>query len=547
MPNIREVNAGNIGLQPTEIGVEATAGAARRIGAFYNQAGNALAETGQRAGGAIRDAGDAAVKFEDHREISAGIKNGTDLMANLTNMWNQTIKAPGLDPNDPSVAAKFKAETLEPALQQFQSGFNTEASQTWAQHFVGQYRQHMSEKTSADMSKLAGDAVQTNITQTINRLGSMARSDPSSLDFAMKTIDESIGAIVASSPTLSPTDAAKARTEVSQKAKEGIVKSAVMGMIEKNPGIDLGAIEKKYSDYINGPELAMFAKAAKTQARSDFLQQKQIEAYQRQQGEQAVHVASNKNFSDNVTIDPSTNRPIIKPEFFTQALDIAKKYPDAPNSGTVAKTLLDWGEHQQNLKDSAIRSDPTVKQDFVDRMFTTDNPTSEIELMRAQVKGQLSKDDFTSMHQMVKTLQESPLKGPVWKDTMDAVKSDLIVSVPGIPGKDTVGTNNYAKFAQSFIPQYLVASRAGTLQPNALDIKDPESMISKAMAPFRRTQSQRMSDYISAAGGLTVGGGSQEPTKPSTEAARPKSKAERDALPRGTKYVAPDGSVRTRE
>jgi len=74
--------------------------------------------------------------------------------------------------------------------------------------------------------------------------------------------------------------------------------------------------------------------------------------------------------------------------------------------------------------------------------------------------------------------------------------------VPGLPGKDSVGISNYSTFMQTFVPQYLAKQRAGTLPPNALDVKDPNSMISQAMAPFKRTQAQRMQDYVGAAGGI---------------------------------------------
>jgi hypothetical protein len=212
--------------------------------------------------------------------------------------------------------------------------------------------------------------------------------------------------------------------------------------------------------------------------------------------------------SESVEIDPATNRPSIKPDYFKRSLEIAKM-PNAPDG--LARTLIDWGEHQQNLKDTAIRSDPVVKQDFTERMFSSDHPVTEIDLMRAQINGKLSKDDFASMSHMVKTLEESPMKGPIWKDTMDAVKSELVLNIPGLQGKDIVGIGNYAKFAQAFIPQYQAAVRAGTLPPNALDVKDPESMISKAMAPFKRSQADRLRDYTTAAGGINFGGDVPEP------------------------------------
>src|SRR5260221_498635 len=144
MANIRELDAPkDLGLRPTEIGVDAIAAAARRIGTFYNQTAEARSDTGQRIGSTIKEAGQVAVDYMDHREISAGAANGALFMANMNQAWEE--KAKHADPNDTTVAAKFREETLEPALQQFQQGFNTEKSQAWAEHFVDQYRNHMFE------------------------------------------------------------------------------------------------------------------------------------------------------------------------------------------------------------------------------------------------------------------------------------------------------------------------------------------------------------------------------------------------------------------
>jgi hypothetical protein len=514
MANIREDNApAGLGLQPTEMGADARLQVARRGGAFYNQAAEALAGTGQRIGSTITDVGKVADDYVTHRDISQGAKDGTGIVANANTQWNEIAKKS--DPNDPATAQKFLTETLEPALDKFKEGFTTERSRQWAEQFTDQYRKHMFEKTASDMSTLAGIAVQQNVHQTVNQLSSAAASDPSSLDFALKTIDHSIGGMVSSSPNLDAETGAKVNAQLTQQAKEAVVKAAVSGMIQKNPNVDLDAIQKKYPEYINGAEIKMFQKAAQTQAKVDTLQNKQLETYTRQTNERAAEHAANQNLSKNVTIDPQTSRPVIKPDFFSDALEIAKM-PDAP-AGT-ARALIDWGEHQQNAKAENVIDDPIIKKDLTDRLFDSDKPTTRIDLMKAQVKGQLSNNSFQAMERLVTELETSPLKGPVWDSTATAVKDALIVNVPGLPGKDSVGTANYATFMQTFIPQYLAKERAGNLPPNALDVKDPNSMISQAMAPFKRTQGQRMQDYVGAAGGI---GAKPEPAvQPSNQQTR---------------------------
>jgi hypothetical protein len=546
---IRTIDAPALGFQPTETGIESTAQGARRVGAFYSQTAEDFTNTGSRIAGAVREAGDVYVKHLDHEQISEGAKDFAQRQLDLTQKWTDIAKDPAAA-NDPAVAQKFRDEVLEPSLDAFKGKFTTQRAQQWAEEHADALRNHMFQKTAADQSTLAGEAVKTNIAKVANSSAATARLDPSSLDFQLQTVESALKGVVESSPTLNAEQVARVSGEVLQKAKEGVVKSAVIGMIEKNPNVDLSKIEKKYSDFISGPEMQMFQKAAQVQARKDALLERQTQLIAKQQAELKAHADANRNFSDNVTIDPQTHRPIIKPEFFNGALDIAKNNPDAPNAQTTARTQLDWGEHQQNLKDESPRTDPAVKQDFVDRMFSTDHPTTEIELMRANVNGQLNHNDFNAMHQMVKTLEQEPLKGPIWHDTMEAVKADLMVSGINLPGKDVAGIKNYASFAQTFVQQYLAAARQpGGVPPNALDLKDPQSMISKAMAPFKRTVAQKMQDYMAGIGGapgapgnLTAPGTTITGVKVENQPAV-RTKAEYDKLPSGSSFIDQNGKT----
>ena len=425
----------------------------------------------------------------------------------MTDQWNKKISDPKLDPNDPTIKQQFMEETLEPALQQFKSDsgfFTTEKSQQFAEQQIEHYRQHMEDKTSADMSTLAGIALKTNVQKTINNLSSMVASDPSSLEFALQSADHAIGAKVSSSPTLDATTAASVRSEVGLKAKQDIVRSAVIGMIQKNPNVDLDGIQQKYGDYINGAEMKMFQKTAQVQARSDAADgEVRCSAWpQKSIGRpECARRLRTKVITDNVSIDPQSGQPVINPKFFQQTLDLARKNPNAPSAAATVRTMLDWGESQQNKERKAV-DDPTTVTGLTNRMFDPNKPTTEMDLMRAQTQGKVSDHTYTQLSGMVKQLQETPLKGPIYQDTMKAAHGSLVLNVPGIPGKDDKGEQNYASFVQSFIPQYLSKFRDGSLPPNALDIKDPNSMISQAMAPFKRTSAQRMQDYVSSLGGI---------------------------------------------
>jgi len=101
MPQIPEYTAKPPGITAPETGVEAFAMAGRRIGAFYHQEGGELA-------GALSGAAREAQDFLDHQEISHGAVAYAGLMGDLTDEWNKTVAS--ADPNDPTVAGKFRAQ-----------------------------------------------------------------------------------------------------------------------------------------------------------------------------------------------------------------------------------------------------------------------------------------------------------------------------------------------------------------------------------------------------------------------------------------------------
>lgn len=278
MPQIRTYEAPQgLGLNPTETGIEATAQAGNRIGRFFNQAASATQEVGNEAArgysSAIKDAGDVAVQYEDHRQISHGAATYAQVNDVLTQKWNDTAK--NADPNDPTVAQSFRENVLEPTLDKFREGFTTENSQKWAESHIDSLRNHMFEKTSADMSSLAADAVSVNVRQTANSLSNTAVNDPSSVPHLLDSADSMIGGMVDSSPNLKGEPAAKARMELTQKMKENIVKSGAIGAIQKSADPEATAAEwsAKYPDYINGDEIKMLAGNARQQIRAARIDQ----------------------------------------------------------------------------------------------------------------------------------------------------------------------------------------------------------------------------------------------------------------------------------
>lgn len=541
MPNIRQFDTPALGLNPSSLGTDAAAGAARRMGGFYNQVGGAEQELGQETGrlgsergamfrslgkdasSALETAGNEYVKYEDHKQISHGAAVASDMFVNLESQWNDTLK--NADPNDPSVAAKFKETVLQPSLDNFNQNFTTENSQKYAEGIIERYRSHFDTKTAADMSTMAGIAAKENATKTINSLSSAVYLDPSSLNTAIDTLKHSAGSIVDSSPTIDAETGARVKSELNQKGVESLVKSAVSGMITKNPNIDLDAIQKKYPEYINGAELKMFQKAAQTQAKVDAYHDKSAALAQKQLDDQKVHAGATKVISDNVAVDPQTNQITLNPKFFNDALEIARKNPDAPSAGATVRTMLDWGESQLN-KERKVVTDPAAASAIDANMFT-DNPTSKMDILKLEAAGKLTRSDAETRIKIIDQRDKMP-SAPAFKFAMDGAK-ELIEGRTS--GEKSLQAGKYAAFMQDFLAEYQRQKMAGTLPPNSLTLSDPDSLISKMIQPNKSP--------LAAAIGGNGGIGAPAPRNDAMPAIPPASER-----PAGSVYETPRGKMK---
>jgi hypothetical protein len=545
MPQLQEyVNRENI--QPTDRGTEARVQEGRRVGAFANQQAESLRDfanrTGQQIGSAVRDAGDAAVQYQTHREIGQGVGTFALMQDDITNKWNDTAK--NADPNDPSVRQKFIEETLNPTLQKWGETFNTEGGQKFAQTQTRDLLNHMYEKTSADMGSLAAQAVSNNVRTVGNTKSNTAINDPSSVPHLLDSVDTSIGALVDSSPNLKGAAAGRAKTELSEKLKESVVKSGAYGAITKAaPGQEEKVAEewiRKYPQYINGEEARTLAKAAKAAAKNNDNMDKAAIAYQRQQGNDAVKADVAKNLADNASVDPATGRVTFKPAFFKNTFDLVRKYGEAaPDAAEQAKTYLNWGQLQLRERHENVASDPAIKTDLYTNIFSAGKPTTDVDIYKAEIDGHLNRFDAQNLLNLRKAVEDRPLTGPQWHDTIESVK--------GLLGTDPNGHEAFGKFVSAFIPEYQRMARAGTLPANALDLRDQNSMISQVMAPYRREPQQMFIDRIGhgliAPGEL---GNIPQGVPPVKGAAPPKQvKSIEDAqkLNPGTRYVTPDGKI----
>lgn len=480
------------------------------------------------------------MKWEDHREIGALSATGAHLMENYNKAWDDVAKnADPADPNALTAAAKqFREETLEPALAKWQEGASTENAQRFAQSFADRFREHMFQRTAADIANHASDFVHTSIQETANANNNSLYRDASNLPLIFDNSDKSLSHLVQSSGVTAE-QASKITNEIGFKTKQSYVNSAIEGAIAKGAPYQQIIDDPKYKPYVNLQEIERYAREEKRQQREDQIQTRQMQLLQKQQAESDFHTAISKAHADNESFDPATGKVIIGPRTIPQLQAARKAAADSGIDTSAVDTHISWVEAQQRERKEPVVSDPAVTADLDTRMFSANNPTTDVDIRKAEVAGKLNRYDASTRLNLLKALEDKPLTGPIFRDTIESVK--------GVLGSDPKGHEAFGKFVQQFIPEYQRMSRAGTLPPNALDVRDPDSMISQAMKPYRRDPMQMLMDRASH--GLLTPQEFVPPPAQSRALAPPiKVATPQDAakLNPGTRYITPDGKIYVR-
>lgn len=263
------------GLTISDKGVNAVEQSAQfGISAARSEAAD-LRQSGQDLGGAVRSVGGVAAQayqqFVVQPEISRAAKDASSLQFDLTNKWNTALRT--ADPNDAGVAQRFREQVLEPALEDFTSKYDTTADgRKFAESQANNFRAHMLDKQTVDMSNQAANALTVNLDKTANNLTNMVRADPTSFDHALQTFKGSVDALVGSSTFLSGDAANKIRTTITQKAASELAKAAILGTAERSPKDAQALLDSgKFNDLVDGNEMSSMIKTFTRMQRTDLL------------------------------------------------------------------------------------------------------------------------------------------------------------------------------------------------------------------------------------------------------------------------------------
>lgn len=399
MPQIPEYNAPNAtrGFQPSEIGVDATAQAARRIGSLAQEGGNAIKE------GIDTFANSAAQVAEEHygrQEVLQVGAQEADARSQLTDSWNAFRQ--NADPNDPTTADKWLEQQAKPMLEdRFGGASISKAGERARIEVQNGLLNHFGEKTKADMNIVAKEAATNNLVTMGNKNSAAIVNDPSAFEDVNRSIGDTFNRYLANNPNLSAEDTAGIRRMEQQFYKTNSI-AAIHGTVSQ----DLEGVgpDKAESDIASG-RYSQYLDA------KDLVQMKQYIQMQRNQGEhqkiarqneadKLEHKGAEEDASAMMKTIASAPGAAPGPGWFNSLNQFITKHP---NDIALSRELMISGN--QALEDSIsgkfTQSDPNVMQSFRERMYSAD-PTkipSLFEITRAANERQISRYDAAALHQ----------------------------------------------------------------------------------------------------------------------------------------------------
>jgi len=306
MAAIKEYNAPNAaeGLNPSNAGLSAEESLAStaistgsRIRQDYDQAGRAIGSGITAVGEA---AGAAYKQFVEQPDINKIALAQAQTQSDINDAWDEAQKKGNL--NDPTLGKKFIEGDLEDKLTDFVDGATTKAGKQYAFDEAVRMRNHMFEKTTADVATRAGQAVMVSMDEQKNILSNAVRKDPTSFDSALAAWNAGLKARIASSPGLDAGTASKLQTIVSEHGASELAHAAILGTAAYDPAAAKAMLDSgKFDKYVDGTQTAAMIKNMDYASRA-------TQNFQRAEQDRAAQATSDKAVRDyelQVRQDPS--------------------------------------------------------------------------------------------------------------------------------------------------------------------------------------------------------------------------------------------------
>ena len=503
MPNIREYTNKISGLQPSDRGVQAAINAGRAEAQAVNAFGEAV-------GTGIKEAGTAWVKVKENEEVSLFLKTQAEAQAGLSTAWQNFAKT--ADPNDPTVAARFREEQLEPILQELTLGFQTEQGKKYAEASIAQMRQHFFEKTAADQASMAGFAAVKNLDDTQIALSNAVMADPTSLDLTLGVVDTAVEAVIARNPNLTVAQQSQLRLDLRNKMRTEVATSAFTGMARGNPDEAMKALAGGWgSAILDGTErnrlyglAASYKDAQEQDARAAVATQK---AAQKDDFEAKTATLSAAMW------DPRTGTPRLPPNFGQTLVELSQH----PGADAGAINAL------RNAAASAVQDEINGTYRFTDNATWTTlasrvgeppgspNALTTTQVDQAYAAGKLAAVDYRFLRQAVTPEGRG---NAVANAAMSRLNKNLELIKPLIAKStmysiDQTGTANYQAFFKDTYDAFNSLVAQGKTPSEAVDIltdpRDPRGL-QQRMGPYQvgnKQAMQNMRSRFAAEGGPT--------------------------------------------
>ena len=572
MPNITQYTNPD-----TTIDTTGFSQAARRIGAAATQTAGSVEQAGRQLGQGIEqganELGKTVEQHIDYWDQTRVLSQKTAVLADSEQKWQTLLKGtpdpnnpgkfiiPPADPTDKDLAARFMRDQVEPALQDLQKTPLGIHGADFAANQAGEIRQHLQTALTADMSSLAGKAVQISDERVKNNSAALIAADPSfhNVDMGLRTMDQlntahsSVGTLTA--------DMAMSLKMHNEAGKEELVHTAVAAAIERsgNPEQVVKDFTAKYPDYIKPAQEIALAKQARAQIKYNaYLDKQNAAAEDKIAGRQAVQATN-----DIYTRVMERGYPVGQ-----DTKDLINAAKSNPQGFAVDKDLLksthDWIQTQSNKSAYPVESDKDVTKDFLARAsLPPDDPNSLkiSEVFRAGADHSLTKNDF-SLYKQLADHKDPQLEFSLKQHFYPAMKSVDELLIDRTAGPDPLGEATSANIRSSALKLYMDAFKDPSITPeklqSMLDMKDPNSALRKLVDPQLPNLKDRtqVKAFLAATGTqakeLQEGPGLLERAKawfssdPTTNAVPVKDPSDvtRMKLAPGTAIKLPDGSIR---
>lgn len=470
------------------------------------------------SGAALSSAADTLADVFQRQEVSK-VRTG---MAQMRADWTVEMqkRATESEIGDPDFAEKFNTDFGE-ALAKHGENIRTPAGRQAFKETSAEMAAHFTQAAGLYQAKSMGDRAVLDYKSTLDANRNTLVMEPGLFDAVLADSERGL----ADPNGIYAKMGAGKRAELAETTRKELALSAVQGMINADPEAALQELNNgKWAQYLDADKTVALKRNAEISIRANELERDRIERA-KEKAQKAAATATETEFITKLVEDSTSLSPVdvarsnLSPDDKIKWLNILKGKPEVIR--TVPEVYLDVYERIQLPPDDPRYVSEDMLPAFVGKGLTLENVNS----FRMEASGRK-----TEAGQIEHDLKDGLVK---------LAKSSLTGSDPLFRLRDPKGDEQLQKFMTWFLPEYSAQRKAGK---SAVELLNPESpaYLGKALEQYKRTPAQFLKDMMENNPGADVFGVGP------TEMPAPKTPEDRDALPKGTRYRAPDGSVRVK-